>query len=370
MSDSGLFIGLISGTSVDGIDCALVDLSGQLPTLVDTHFVRFDPDLREAVLSLCEGRAVDLAALGATHVRLGREFGQAALTLLEKTGTESNQIVAIGSHGQTVWHQPDGDYPFTLQLADPNTIAQITGITTVGDLRGRDMAAGGQGAPLAPLLHREMFHSANVDRAVVNIGGISNITVLPRSGRCLAFDTGPGNVLMDYWVEKHQSKPYDKGGAWAASGQFSLTLLNALFDEEYFSRPIPKSTGRELFNGAWLETRISKAGVNLKPEDVQATLLTFTVTTIVSELSRHCSPSELYICGGGAHNDTLMSELGKVASDYSVSSTSDLGVDPDWVEAMAFAWLGKLALEGKPVVTEDFTGAKGAVPLGAIYRAI
>ena len=369
MSDSGLFIGLISGTSIDGIDCALVDLSGEKPTLVETHFVEFDPALRESILSLCEGKAVNLTDFGATHVRLGREFGEAALALIEKTGIVRSEVNAICSHGQTVWHQPDGEYPFTLQLADPNTIAQITGITTIGDLRGRDMAAGGQGAPIAPLLHREIFHSDNVDRAVVNIGGISNITVLPRTGRCLAFDTGPGNVLMDYWIGKHQKKPYDKGGAWAASGQFSLTLLNALYDDEYFSRPIPKSTGRELFNGAWLEERISKAGGDLKPEDVQATLLTFTVTTIVSEISRHCTPNELYICGGGAHNDTLISELGKVASDYSVSSTAELGVDPDWVEAMAFAWMGKLALDGTPVHTEDFTGADGPVPLGAIYRA-
>lgn len=369
MSDSGLFIGLISGTSIDGIDCALVDLSNQFPILVDTHFVEFEPTLREAILSLCEGKQVDLPDLGATHVRLGREFAQATLALIEKTGIVRSEVTAIGSHGQTVWHQPDGDYPFTLQLADPNTIAQITGITTIGDLRGRDMAAGGQGAPLAPLLHREIFHSADVDRAVVNIGGISNITVLPRTGRYLAFDTGPGNVLMDYWIDKHQNKPYDQGGAWAASGQFSLTLLNSLYDDDYFSRPIPKSTGRELFNGAWLETRISRAGVDLKPEDVQATLLTFTVTTIVSEISRHCSPNELYICGGGVHNDTLMSELGKVASDYSVSSTAELGMDPDWVEAIAFAWMGKLALAGTAMDTEDFTGAKGPVPLGAVYRA-
>lgn len=369
MSDPGLFIGLISGTSVDGIDCALVDFGGPLPTLVATHFVEFQPALRNSVLSLCKGSNISLKELGKTHVQLGQEFGQAALALLDKSGTDRHRVAAIGSHGQTVWHQPDGEYPFTLQLADPNTIAWMTGITTVGDLRGRDMAAGGQGAPLAPLLHREIFHSANVDRAVVNIGGISNITVLPRTGRCLAFDTGPGNVLMDYWIGKHQNKAFDEDGAWAASGQFSLTLLNALYDEEYFSRPVPKSTGRELFNGDWLESRISKTGLQLKPEDVQATLLTFTVTTIVSEISRHCAPTELYICGGGAHNGTLIRELGKVASDYSVSSTADLGVEPDWVEAMAFAWMAKLAVDGVAVDTADFTGARERVPLGAIYRA-
>lgn len=367
MSDPGLYIGLISGTSVDGIDCALVDFGGRFPRLIATHFVEFQPELREAVLFLCKGRNISLKALGATHVQLGHEFAQAALELLDKSGTERDRVRAIGSHGQTVWHQPDGDYPFTLQLADPNTIAQITGITTVADLRGRDMAAGGQGAPLAPLLHREIFQSAEVDRAVVNIGGISNITVLPRNGRCLAFDTGPGNLLMDYWIGKHQNKAYDQNGAWAASGQFNLTLLNALYDEEYFSRPVPKSTGRELFNGEWLESRIGNTGLQLQPEDVQATLLMFTVTTIVSEISRYCAPNELYICGGGAHNGTLLRELGKVASDYSVSSTAELGVEPDWVEAMAFAWMAKLALDGVAVDTADFTGAKEPVPLGAIY---
>lgn len=370
MSRPAYYIGLISGTSVDGIDCALVDCQQRIPRLIHSYCAPLDRQLRESVLGLCEGSNVDLSRLGQTHIRLGRAFADAVNQLLQAAEMDASQIQAIASHGQTVWHEPDGEAPFTLQLADPNTIAQQTGITTVADFRGRDMAAGGQGAPLAPLLHRQAFHSQNVDRAIINIGGISNITVLPRTGDSLAFDSGPGNVLMDYWISKHQGKDFDEEGRWASQGMFNLNLLNALLDEDYFSREIPKSTGRELFNGQWLEAKLSQLGHQIKPEDVQATLMTLTVTTIVSGLSRYCSPQEVYICGGGAHNSALMSELGKVASDYSVLSTAELGIDPDWVEAIAFAWMGKMALEGEKIDTSAFTGASKPVLLGGIYRAI
>lgn len=368
MTDSDLFIGLISGTSVDGIDCALVDFASGKPELLASHCSPLASSLREDILTLCEGTGLSLGMLGETHVRIGRAFAHAVTELLESAGKAPEEIAAIGSHGQTVWHQPKGDAPFTLQLGDANSIAQRTGITTVADLRGRDMAAGGQGAPLAPLLHREVFYSQNVDRVIINIGGISNITVLPRQGSCLAFDTGPGNVLMDYWIHKHQSLDYDKDGAWAAQGQFNLGLLNALLGETYFSQELPKSTGRELFNGPWLEAKLSALGQQISPVDVQATLLTFTVTTIVSDLTRYCAPQEIYVCGGGAHNKALMDQLGKVASDCSVSSTADLGIAPDWVEAIAFAWMAKQALEGTPVDTRPFTGAREPVHLGGIYR--
>lgn len=364
-----LYIGLISGTSVDGVDCALVDFGGGAPRLICSHFKPSEASLRDRILGLCEGEGVDLRLLGQTNIEIGRVFAEAAMELLEKAGTDASAVRAIGSHGQTVWHQPEGEFPFTLQLGDPNTITQRTGITTVADLRGRDMAAGGEGAPLAPLLHREVFHSPEVDRAVVNIGGIANITYLPRQGQALAFDTGPGNVLMDYWVDKHKGQRYDEDGDWAAQGQFSLTLLNALLDEEYFSRSLPKSTGREMFNGRWLERRLAACDIDLAPVDVQATLLTFTVMTIVSDLTRYCAPNELYICGGGAHNKALMSELAKVASDFSVDSTLTLGIDPDWVEAMAFAWMARQTIEGKKVDTSPFTGAKTPVILGGIYKS-
>lgn len=368
MTDSDLYIGLISGTSVDGIDCALVDCSQRIPRLLESHCEPLESDLRQAILDLCEGSEIQLNNLGQTHIRVGRAFAAGTNALLTKAGIEATAIKAIGSHGQTVWHQPDGDYPFTLQLGDANTIAQLSGITTVADLRGRDMVVGGQGAPLAPLLHRQAFHSQNVDRAVINIGGISNITVLPRSGDCLAYDTGPGNVLMDYWINKHQGKSYDADGEWASSGTFNLSLLNALLDEPYFTREVPKSTGRELFNGHWLESKLETLGQDIAPHDVQATLLTLTVMTLVSDLSRFCNPSEVYICGGGAYNKALMSELAKVASDYSVATTAELGIDPDWVEAIAFAWMAKEAIAGRPIDTSAFTGAKEPVLLGGIYK--
>jgi len=369
MAGSPLYIGMLSGTSVDGVDCALVRFDGDKPVLIQSHFKDYPPALRERVLTLCSGTTTDLGIVGQTHIEIGKLFASAVLELLEETEFLPKNISAIGSHGQTVWHQPDGDNPFSLQLGDPNTIVEHTGITTIADLRGRDLAAGGQGAPLAPLLHREVFYSADVDRAVVNIGGIANITMLPRTSDCFAFDTGPGNVLMDYWVNKHKHQRYDDHGNWASEGQFNLTLLNALLDEEYFSRGIPKSTGRELFNGPWLEAKIKKCGLELDPVHVQATLLTFTVTTIVSDLARYCSPQEIYICGGGAHNEILLTELEKMASEYSVDSTASLGIDPDWVEAVAFAWMARMAMEDRAVNTQPFTGANGPVPLGAVYRA-
>ena len=369
MAAPSYFIGLISGTSVDGIDCALVDFSSDQPQLIATHCHPYPVALREKILDLCKGGQISLAELGQTDIQIGRYFAAGAQQLLLSAGVDARGISAIGSHGQTVWHQPDGDSPFTLQLGDANTIAQRTKITTIADLRGRDMAVGGQGAPLAPLLHRAVFHSPNVDRAVINIGGISNITSLPREGEILAFDTGPGNVLMDYWISKHRNLSFDENGSWAASGQFNLTLLNALLDEAYFMKPIPKSTGRELFNGEWLEEKIRRCQIEIPAEDVQATLLTLTATSIVSALNTIIAPQEIYICGGGAHNAALMNEIAKIASDVSVSSTADLGIDPDWVEAIAFAWMARETLAGRKIDTRALTGASEPVILGGIYQA-
>lgn len=369
MAKPEYFIGLISGTSVDGVDCALVQFQDDRPALIATHAHPYPKQLREQVLQLCSGEPATLQQLGQADVALGRLFADAANALLAEADLAPGDIAAIGSHGQTIWHEPTGDYPFTQQIADPNTIAQQTGITTVSDIRGRDMAAGGQGAPLAPVLHREIFASDDVDRAIINVGGIGNITVLPRHGDCLAFDTGPGNVLMDYWTEQHLGKPYDEGGQWAGSGQFRIELLNVLLQEDYFRQDPPKSTGRELFNGQWLEKKLAALSSRFKAEDVQATLLTFTATTIVSDLSRYASVQEVYVCGGGAHNTALMAELTKLAGENSVHSTAKLGIDPDWVEAMCFAFLAKQTLAGKAIDTSPFTGAREPVVLGAIYQA-
>lgn len=369
MTTSDYYIGLISGTSIDGVDCALVQFENEQPQLQATHFKPCDAALREKILRLCEGRQIDLELYGQTDVEIGQVFATATKELLEKAAMDKSAIRAIGSHGQTVYHHPLGNHPFTLQLGDPNSIAALTGITTVADFRRRDMAAGGQGAPLAPLLHRNCFGSSSHDRVVLNVGGISNITVLNQDGSCCAFDTGPANVLMDYWIEKHKQKTFDKNGDWARTGKIDQALLKLLLDEDYFSKSIPKSTGRELFNGNWLQGKLQQHGEAVATEDVQATLLELTISTVVTEIKRVASPQQLYVCGGGAHNSALMEGLQQAFADCTVETSSAAGIDPDWVEAIAFAWMAKQTIEGHPIDTSAFTGATVAAILGGIYQA-
>lgn len=368
MQTADYYIGLISGTSIDGVDCALVKFNEDLPEVVATHCNPIPPELRAAILRLCGGSGFDLPLLGKVDVEVGRLFASSANTLLKQSSIASSAIKAIGSHGQTVFHAPGGEVPFTMQIGDPNCIAQLTGITTIADFRRRDLVVGGEGAPLAPLLHRNCFGSTSVTRVIVNIGGISNITILQTDGSCIAFDTGPGNVLMDYWIEKHQNKNYDKGGAWAASGKVSTELLQLLMHESYFDIPHPKSTGRELFNGQWLEKQLDQLDAAIPPADVQATLLELTARTIQSEVMKVSAPQGIYICGGGAHNNALMHRLRLLFGNITVADTSELGVHPDWVEAVAFAWMAKQTLAGTPIDTTALTGASIPVILGGIYR--
>lgn len=369
MSTIDYYIGLISGTSIDGVDCALVQFENEQPHLRATHFKPSGAALREKILRLCEGTQIDLELYGQTDVEIGRVFAAATNELLEKAAVEKSAVRAIGSHGQTVYHHPLGEHPFTLQLGDPNSIAALTGITTIADFRRRDMAAGGQGAPLAPLLHRNCFASTENNRVVLNLGGIANITVLNKDGSCCAFDTGPANVLMDYWIEKHKQQTFDENGDWARSGKINQGLLELLLDENYFSKPIPKSTGRELFNGNWLLGKLQQYGETVALGDVQATLLELTVATVVAEINRRSSPRQVYVCGGGAHNSALMEGLQRSLVDCAVETSSVLGIDPDWVEAIAFAWMAKQTSEGRPIDTSAFTGATAAVILGGIYQA-
>lgn len=369
MANLDYYIGLMSGTSVDGVDCALVQFVGDQPRLIATHFEPIESSLREDILRLCSGKNIDLELYGNTDVSIGQLFARAAITLLANEDIERTAIRAIGSHGQTVFHYPQGDTRFTLQIGDPNSIAQISGITTIADFRRKDMAAGGEGAPLAPVLHRNCFQSASSDRVVLNVGGIANITVLNKDGTCLAFDTGPANVLMDYWIGKHQQKNYDKNGDWAASGNIIQPLLKLLLNEPYFSRATPKSTGRELFNGLWLEEKLQKLGLDLAITDVQATLLRFTIDSIVNGIRKTSQPAEVYVCGGGVHNNAFMDNLQVQLSDCNVLSTAKLGIDPDWVEAIAFAWMAKQTGEGRTIDTTPFTGATQATVLGGIYKA-
>ncbi len=369
MIDSDLYIGLISGTSLDGVDCALVQFSDNQPSLLASHFSPSSTALRQRTLAMCAGTDIDLRLYGEVDIELGRFFAAGVEELLNKAGVDAGLVKAIGSHGQTVWHQPMGEFPFTLQLADPNVITQRTGITTVADFRRRDMAAGGQGAPLASLLHKNCFSSTGEDRVVVNIGGIANITVLNKSGKSLAFDTGPGNVLMDYWIGKSLDKNFDNNGDWARSGKTDGALLSLLLDEEYFSLPPPKSTGRELFNGHWLESKLQQCQHDVAAADVQASLVKFTVATIAAEIGKHIEPDQVYICGGGAHNTSLMTALQIALPDAEVATTAAAGLDPDWVEAIAFAWMAKQTLAAQPIETGAFTGATEPIILGGIYQA-
>lgn len=369
MSNADYYIGLISGTSIDGIDCALVQFTEDSPAVVATYFNPIPRVLRAKILRLCKGSEFSSQLLGEVDVEIGRLFAATANTLLQQAGVSASAIKAVGSHGQTVFHAPEGEFPFTLQIGDPNSIAQLTGITTVADFRRRDMVVGGKGAPLAPLLHRNCFGSNSVTRVIVNIGGISNITVLNQDGSSFAFDTGPGNVLMDYWIEKLQDKTYDKNGAWAATGTVATDLLKLLLQEPYFKAPHPKSTGRELFNGPWLETGLNQFGTALAAEDVQATLLELTAITIHADIIKATKPQEIYICGGGAQNGELIKRLQVLFNEIPVDSTEVLGVHPDWVEAVAFAWMAKQTLAGKAIDTSALTGAEKPVILGGIYRA-
>ena len=367
MLKSDLYIGLISGTSVDGVDCVLVSFADDKPVLIASYFEESSTELRERILTLCEGNIIGLPMLGETDVVVGKWFATAANNLLANAKVDPLNIRAIGSHGQTIWHQPAGANPFSQQIGNPNTIAQLTGITTVADFRQRDMAVGGQGAPLAPLLHREVFQSHSVDRAVINIGGIANITMLPTNGACLAFDSGPGNMLMDYWIGKHQKKRLDKNGEWASTGASNKELLACFLNDSYFELSPPKSTGRELFNGSWLEQKLEEFGQPIEPIDVQATLIDCTVDSIANAISALFPPEEIYVCGGGAHNDVLMSKLKSAMPYTTVLTTSQLRIDPDWVEAVSFAWMAKQTIEGHKTDTSAFTGATEPVVLGGIF---
>jgi len=367
---SDYFIGLMSGTSSDGVDAALVEFT-PAPRLHTSHFLPYPPALRAHLLEFASGRyqgdAID--ELGRLDTELGEVFATAALALMSKAGPPPGGVRAIGSHGQSVRHRPGGPHPFTMQIADPNIIAARSGIATVADFRRRDVALGGQGAPLVPAFHRAVFADRQESRAVVNIGGIANITVLPAAdGTVSGFDTGPGNLLMDLWSREHLHKPHDENGEFAASGRVDAALLHTLLADDYFHRPVPKSTGREHFNQAWLAERL--ANTMLTSANVMATLSELTARSI-SEAVIHQAPgtTRILLCGGGVHNAYLCERLAIHLSHCIVVSTGDFGIPPDWVEAMAFAWLARATLAGHPGNLPAVTGARRPAVLGAVYPA-
>lgn len=372
MTPSRCFLGLMSGTSADGIDAALVDFDGDhaaaRPRLRFARTYPWDPALRARLLALGQRDArLSLDEVGELDVAIGRAFAAAALAALDDSGTAAAAVTAIGSHGQTLRHRPQGELPFSLQLGCGATIAERTGITTVAGFRARDVAAGGQGAPLVPALHAALLHDPGEARAVLNLGGIANFTLLPAAGPVRGFDTGPANGLMDAWCLRHRGQAWDAGGAFAASGRVDAALLARMLEEPFFAQPPPRSTGRDHFHLGWVEARLARGE---DPADVQATLLALTVRTVADAL--HASQpgtARVIACGGGVHNPVLMAALAAELPTATVESSAAHGLDPDAIEAMAFAWLARETLAGRPGNIAGVTGAAGPRILGAIHPA-
>lgn len=361
---SALYIGLMSGTSLDGVDAALVDLRGK-PRLLDAVYLPYPEALKSSLLTLHVPSRDELHRASLAGIQLAQLYASAVARLLRKRRVASQDVRAIGCHGQTVRHNPAAGY--TVQLGNPSWLAELSNISVVADFRGRDMAAGGQGAPLVPAFHAAVFRDPNVHRVIVNLGGIANVTDLPSRGAVTGFDTGPGNVLLDAWVAARLGRAYDRAGALASRGRPREALLKTLLDDSYFRRPPPKSTGRDHFNLDWLRS----FGVSrYKTEDVQATLAELSARSIGMAVSKAChGAAEVYLCGGGARNRDLVRRIARALPGVAVATTARLGIHPDWVEAMAFAWLAQQRLEGVTGNLSSVTGARAPRVLGAIYAA-
>lgn len=366
---ASVFIGLMSGTSLDGIDAVAVRFEPHFE-LLETHSEALPESLNQRIHGLLAPGDNEIDRLGMLDLELGKAFADASNNLLTKCSLSSADIHAIGSHGQTIRHRPE--HNFTLQSGDPNTIAEHTGIMTVADFRRRDMAAGGQGAPLVPAFHNALFRSTETNRVIVNIGGMANLTVLPANADAdvLGYDTGPGNVLMDSWINEHQQLSHDKDGNWAAQGSVIPQLLEQMLSLPFFHEPAPKSTGREQFNLIWIQRMLALLDQAPNNTDVQTTLAELTATSIAMAIQSHqLDSAEVYLCGGGSHNRHLQQRIQALLPGYTVATTAALDLHPDWVEAVAFAWLAKQTLDNLPGNMPAVTGASGFRILGAIYPA-
>lgn len=362
---SDLFVGVMSGTSLDGADAAVVDFSGAAPRTIGFATVAFPGDLRERILALC-GPGVDSIDLAAqvTSELCGR-YAEVVAAALLNAGVARDRVAAIGCHGQTVRHRPQSGY--TVQLNDPARLAELTGIDVVADFRRRDMAAGGQGAPLVPAFHDFVFRNPHRSRAVVNIGGIGNVTWLHPGKPTIGFDSGPGNALLDAWANRHLGTDFDEDGRWALKGHSDARLLARLLEDPYFALPPPKSTGRELFHLQWLERH---AASDLRAEDVQATLLDLTAKSIVEAIDRYCGGTEeIYLAGGGARNPALVGRIRALARGRSVQPTDVLGVPSGHVEPVAFAWFALKCMRREAIDLTTITGARTPRVLGGVYPA-
>jgi anhydro-N-acetylmuramic acid kinase len=355
---------------MDGINAAAITLENGQPKTLKTHYTRYPDELRSTLQTIISSQwQGPLSALLRLDHQIGQAFAEAASTVIQ--ALPKHQFCAIGSHGQTLFHQPHKPYPNTWQLGDPNLIAEHTGITTIADWRRRDMAAGGQGAPLTPAFHAHVFRQST-DSIVVNLGGIANITLIPSDSTqpVIGFDTGPANTLLDNWTQRHQSKSYDDEGQWAASGEANQRLLQQMLADPFFAQAPPKSTGREYWNMVWLDQQLARQSSQLSPTDIQATLIELTTHSIIEAIEKVAPQVEqIFICGGGVHNVRMMERLSMLAAPCTVKSTSSVGFDPDFVEAIAFAWFAQQTLAGHTLALSSITGARGNRVLGAIYPA-
>ncbi len=363
-----LYIGVMSGTSLDGIDLVAVSFA---PLQLHAQLsVDFPAALRQSLFELTYAGDNEIERMGRAEVAYARVVAAGIHQLIEQFGLNRDQIVAIGSHGQTIRHRPEAG--FSLQIGDPNLIAELTGLTVVADFRRRDLAAGGQGAPLVPAFHHAVFQHADINRIILNLGGIANISVLPagQPESVYGFDTGPANLLLDAWCQLHTAQPFDQDGAWAAQGVVNTILLSRLLAHDYFQKSAPKSTGREDFHLAWLQQQMAALNLTIDPVDVQATLLRFTAQSIAMAIKHTgLKHGELYLCGGGAYNQTLWQDLAALLPSWLLHSSGQLGLAPTWVEAAAFAWLAQQRIQQQPGNLPRVTGASGGRVLGAIYAS-
>ncbi|MBK0015364.1 anhydro-N-acetylmuramic acid kinase [Kosakonia cowanii] len=365
---SGRYIGVMSGTSLDGVDVVLAAIDDTMVAQQASLTFPIPLPLKEGILNICQGQELTLSQLGRLDTQLGKLFADAVLALMDREQLIAQDIVAIGCHGQTVWHEPTGVAPHTLQIGDNNQIAARTGVTVVGDFRRRDMALGGQGAPLVPAFHHALLAHPVERRMVLNIGGIANLSLLIPGQPVRGFDTGPGNMLLDAWIWRHQGKPYDENAQWASEGKVILPLLQRMLSDPYFAEPAPKSTGREYFNAAWLERHLVHYP-GLAACDVQATLVELTAVTISEQVLLSGGCERLLVCGGGSRNPLLMARLASQLPGIEVASTDDAGISGDDMEALAFAWLAWRTLAGLPGNLPSVTGANAPTVLGAIFPA-
>lgn len=363
---SGRYIGVMSGTSLDSVDVVLVAINEGIIAQQANYSHPIPEQLKKDILGMCQGQFTTLLAVGTLDTQLGILFGEAVLGLINQFGIATADVIAIGCHGQTVWHQPSGATPFSMQLGDNNQIAALTNITTVGDFRRRDMAYGGQGAPLVPIFHHALLAHETERRIVLNIGGIANLSLLTPKLPVRGFDTGPGNILMDAWISRNRGLAYDNHAQWALEGTVNLPLLQQMLSDPWFALIAPKSTGREYFNMQWLERQLSKIKTVL-PVDIQTTLAELTAVTITKQILLAGGCDRLLVCGGGAKNPLVMARISAMLPDIEVCLTDNLGIKSGDMEALAFAWLAFRTLSGLPGNLPAVTGARCETVLGAIY---